>query len=240
MSVDATYAARRLPKVYEASVSERVAFIRRTYFHLAGAIVAFVALEAVLIQTGLAGPYLDFVFAASANWLVILGLFMIVGHVADGWARSERSRSMQYLGLSLYIAAEALLFLPLLAIATYYSDPLLVPSAGLVTLTTFGGLSAVVLVTKKDFSFLRMGLALAGLLALGLIVAAILFGFELGVLFSLAMVGLASGYIVYYTSNVLHHYRTDQHVAAALSLFASIALMFWYILRLFLILSGDD
>ena len=98
----------------------------------------------------------------------------------------------------------------------------------------------MVLVTKKDFSFLRMGLALAGLLALGLIVAAILFGFELGVLFSLAMVGLASGYIVYYTSNVLHHYRTDQHVAAALSLFASIALMFWYILRLFLILSGDD
>jgi FtsH-binding integral membrane protein len=46
------------------------------------------------------------------------------------------------------------------------------------------------------------------------------------------MILLASGYILYDTSNVLHHYRTDQYVAASLALFAAVALLFWYVLRL--------
>ena len=56
----------------------------------------------------------------------------------------------------------------------------------------------------------------------------------IGLLFSGAMVVLAGGYTLYYTSNVLHHYRTDQHVAASLALFSAVALMFWYILRIFM------
>ena len=59
-----------------------------------------------------------------------------------------------------------------------------------------------------------------------------LFNFQLGVWFSGAMIGFASMYILYETSNVLHRYRTDQYVAAALALFAAVALLFWYILRL--------
>ena len=42
----------------------------------------------------------------------------------------------------------------------------------------------------------------------------------------------AGGCILYTTSNIIHKYNTNQHVAAALSLFASIALMFWYLLRI--------
>ena len=87
--------------------------------------------------------------------------------------------------------------------------------------------------TRKDFSFLGPILAIGSLIALGLIVAAILFRFDLGgVFFAGAMVVLMSGYILYYTSNVMHHYRTDQHVAAALALFAAVATLFWYILQL--------
>lgn len=73
-----------------------------------------------------------------------------------------------------------------------------------------------------------------GFAALGLIAVAILFGFNLGPIFTYAMIALACGYILYDTSNVLHHYRIGQHVAAALALFASVALLFWYILRLFM------
>ena len=51
-------------------------------------------------------------------------------------------------------------------------------------------------------------------------------------LFCGALVILACGFILYDTSNVLHHYRTDQHVGAALELFASLALLFYYILRI--------
>jgi len=78
-----------------------------------------------------------------------------------------------------------------------------------------------------------------GFAAIGLIVCGTLFGFQLGTLFSAGMVALSAGYILYYTSNVLHHYRTDQHVAAALALFAAVALLFWYILRLVMALSRD-
>ena len=35
-------------------------------------------------------------------------------------------------------------------------------------------------------------------------------------------------------ATILHHYDTDMHVAAALALFAAIATLFWYILRLLL------
>ena len=76
--------------------------------------------------------------------------------------------------------------------------------------------------------------------AFGVIVAAMIFGFSLGLLFSFALVALACGYILYDTSNVLHHYRTDQHVAASLELFASVTMLFWYILRVLMLTSSDD
>ena len=62
----------------------------------------------------------------------------------------------------------------------------------------------------------------------------ILFGFNLGNLFAGVMIALAAAYILYYTSNVLHHYRLDQYVAASLALFAAVALLFWYVLQLFM------
>jgi hypothetical protein len=174
-------------------------------------------------------------FAAGGrlNWLVILGAFMLVGWIADRWAVSATSLSTQYAGLALYVAAEAFIFLPLLYIAARFTDsPDLIPAAGVLTLVVFAGLTGIVFLTRKDFSFLRGILFMSGILAFGLIVAGAVFGFNVGIWFSFAMVGLASGYVLYYTSNVLHRYRTDQHVAAALALFAAIALLFWYILRI--------
>ncbi|MCB1037439.1 MAG: Bax inhibitor-1 family protein, partial [Acidobacteria bacterium] len=87
---------------------------------------------------------------------------------------------------------------------------------------------------RKDFSFLGAMLRWGFLLALVLIAAAVLFKFPLGVYFSAAMVALAGIAVLKDTSDVLHHYPKDRHVAAALSLFASVALMFWYVLRLFM------
>jgi len=73
-----------------------------------------------------------------------------------------------------------------------------------------------------------------GIGALLLIVAGALFGFELGMFFSVAMVVFAGAAILYDTSNVIHHFPEDRHVGAALELFASVALMFWYVLRIFM------
>ena len=110
----------------------------------------------------------------------------------------------------------------------------MIQSAALVTLIGFAALTGVVFVTRKDFSFLGALLKWGGVVALVLIVAGVVFGFQLGTFFSVGMVAFAGAAILYDTSNILHHYPEDRYVAAALGLFASVALMFWYVLRLFM------
>lgn len=208
----------------------RAGFIRKTYAHLAGAILAFVLLEVAIFSTPLAGTIASYL---TQSWLLTLALFIGASWIADRWARSEASRGLQYVGLGIYVALQALIFVPLLYVAVFYvNDPTLIPTAGIVTGALFLGLTAVVFTTGADFSFLRGAIVVGSLVALGLIVASLLFGFSLGVIFSVAMVGLAASSILYSTSNVLHYYRTDQYVAASLSLFAAVALLFYYVLRI--------
>jgi FtsH-binding integral membrane protein len=125
-------------------------------------------------------------------------------------------------------------------VASNFGGPNVIPMAGLLTAITFAGLTAVVFLSGADFSFLRAGLSIAAFVALGLILCSALFGFQLGLIFIGGMIALASGYILYDTSNVLHHYRIGQHVAAALALFASVALMFWYMVQLVMSLTSRD
>ena len=217
-----------------ASEDARASFMRKTYLHLLGAILACVAIDAVILnvfdeQLKQIVPRLG-----GGMWLVVLGAFMVVSYIADRWARSDVSQSKQYLGLGLYVVAEALILIPLLYVAQLKGATGLIQSAGMVTAVVFGGLTLTVLLTKADFSFLRWGIVAGTVLAFGLIIVAVLAGFSLGFWFTAAMIGLSMAIILYNTSNVLHHYGTHQHVAASLSLFASVALLFWYVLQLFM------
>lgn len=220
-----------------AGVSERTAFIRRTYAHLAGAVFAFMAIEVMIFQT-LSEETLTRMaisMVSGWNWLLVLGAFFVVSIAADKWARSATSMPMQYVGLALYVVAEAVIFVPLLWFAQLkggQSGQNIIGMAGLMTAVLFGGLTAVVFLTRADFSWLGKYLTLAALVALGFIICAVVFDLKLWDVFSGLMVALAAGYILYYTSNVLHHYQLHQHVAASLALFASVALLFWYILQL--------
>ncbi len=226
------------PLAAEAPTEVRAAFIRRTYFHLALAILAFIGLEALLLNIPGVKESITQVMMSGGQlgWIVVLVVFMLVGNIAQKWANSDVSQGMQYLGLGLYVVIEALIFVPLLTIVELLAPGQnIIPSAGIVTLAIFGGLTTAVLVTKRDFSFMGTALSVLGWVAVGIIVAAMIFGISLGTFFCYAMVALAAGYILYHTSNVLHHYRTDQHVAASLALFASVALMFWYIIQIFLL-----
>jgi FtsH-binding integral membrane protein len=220
--------------VAESSAEARASFIRKTYAHLALAIFAFVVLSTGLQMSPLAGMISATMFGGSLSWLIVLGVFMGVSSLANWWANSQTSTAMQYVGLMLYVVAEAFLFLPLMYYASIRLGPSVFVTAGGLTLFLFVAISAVVLLTQKDFSFLAPILAVGGILSLGFIVVSLIFGFSLGGLFSFAMVIFAAGSILYNTSNVLHHYRPTQHVAASLTLFAGIALMFWYILRIFM------
>jgi FtsH-binding integral membrane protein len=219
--------------VAAASPETRAAFIWRVYAHVAVAILAFVAIESWLISSGYANQILQMM--AGTSWMLILGAFMLVGWGATHIAHTVKSPALQYAALAASVVAWSIIFVPMLAMAMQFGGGTgVIESAATVTLLGVAALTAVVFVTKKDFSFLRGMLIWGGLLALVAIFGGLLFGFELGTWFSVAMIGFAGAAVLYDTSNVLHHYSEDQHVAAALQLFASIAMMFWYVLRLFM------
>jgi len=223
------------------SIDEKAEFIKKTYLHVALAVLGFVLLELILFQTEAALTIAQFLTSGTYTWLIVLGGFMFTSNLANKWATSAKSVKMQYAGLVLYVIAEAIIFIPLLYIAMSATGSTeLITQAGLMTMFLFGGLSAVVLITKKDFSFLKNIIVVGSFIALGLIVLGIIFGFELGLFFSVAMVALAAGSILYQTSNLFKTYQHGQHVAAALGLFASLMLLFWYILRILIALSGRD
>lgn len=223
-----------------AAVSDRIGFIQKTYLHLAGAILAFVAIEAVIFaffQEQLVGFVVNNL--SGMMWLVVLGAFMGASFIANRWANSQTSSAIQYAGLGLYVVAQALIFVPILAIAANYY-PGAIWSAGVITAIVFAGLTITVFVTNVDFSFLRMALVVGSLAALGAIIAGTVFQLGIfGAVFASLMVALSAGYILYDTSNVLHKYRTDQHVAASLALFSGVAMLFWYILRLVMVFSQE-
>jgi hypothetical protein len=216
-------------------VDARASFINRTYNHLMGAIVLFTLIEVGLFQSGLAESIAQVLLGGS--WLLVLGAFMLVSWFASRVSLTSESKGAQYAALGGFVVAESIIFVPMLWLANQYA-PGAIQSAAIVTLVGFAGLTAVAFVTRKDFSFLRGVLMWGGVVAMLAIVGGILFGFELGTWFSVAMIGFAGAAILYDTSNVLHHFPEDRYVGAALQLFASVALMFWYVLRLFM--SSDD
>lgn len=217
--------------VIELDDKSRAQFIARTYNHLFFAILGFTLLEIALFKSGAAESIMHLLMGTS--WLIVLGAFMIVSWLARSAAQSSTSKAAQYAALTGYVLAQAIIFVPLLSIANKFA-PGAITSAAAVTLIAFAVLTLVVFVTRKDFSFLRGILMWGGIIALVLVIGGAIFGFNLGTFFSVAMVALAGAAILYDTSNVLHHYPQDRYVAASLELFASVALMMWYVLRLFM------
>jgi FtsH-binding integral membrane protein len=196
-----------------------------------GAIVAFTLFEVWIFTSGLAEPIAAAMMRGS--WLLVLGAFMLVSWLATRTAHTSTSMGAQYAALAAVVGAYGILFVPLLTVAEQVA-PGAIQSAAVVTLLGFGGLTAVAFRTRKDFSFLGAMLRWIGVLALVTIVASVLFGLQLGTWFSVGMVAFAGAAILYDTSAVLHHYPEDRYVAGALQLFASVALMFWYVLQLFI------
>jgi FtsH-binding integral membrane protein len=206
-------------------------FLRKTYFNLLGAVVAFVALQVFLFQSGIA---LAIAPVMASNWLIVLGGFMVLGFVTSYFTSRQSTIKMQYVEMAVTILLQSIIFVPLMVYAVIFSDPSVLSSAVTVTLIIFTVLTAIVAYTGKNFSFLGPFLAVAGIAALIAIVGSVLFSVSLGFYFSIAMVVFAAGVVLYETSKVIHEYGPGQHVAAATGLFASVALLFYYVLSAFI------
>jgi len=225
--------AKRSPKgplpVARADVNTRATFIMRVYAHLLLAILAFAGVQVALFETGVANVIIRAI--SGERWLLAFAAFQIVAWLARRAAGRARALSAQYLALGAFVVAQAVIFVPLLQ-AAQNAAPGVLESAVLVTGLGFAGLTAVAFITRKDFSFLGGALRFGFTMALVLIVAALLFGFRLGVYFNVGMVALAGGAILNDTSRVLRRYPKGRYASAALELFASVALLFWHVLRL--------
>ena len=217
--------------VADLPADARGSFIVRTYTHLTLAVLLFVGLEFWFFTSGIANVIMHAV--VSVSWLLILGGFMVLSWLATFFASPRLSKPVQYLGLFLYVLGQAIITVPLLMYANQVA-PGTIASAAQATLGGFFLLTGVVVTTRKDFSFMRTFLFWGGILALATIVCAVLFHFELGTWFSVAMVLLAGGSVLYTTSAVMRDYPEDAYVAASIQLFAGVALLFWYVLRLFI------
>ena len=209
--------------VAQSSSVERAAFIRRTYAHLAVAILGFIGVEYYLVHSPFAAK-LASSMTSGMSWLVVLAVFMGVSYIANRLAMSDSSQQMQYLGLGLFVIAEAIIFLPLLYIATYYAGPGLIPTAGLMTLLLVGGITATVFTTRKDFSFMGSFLSIVDLLALGFIVCSMVFGFSRGSFLRLwFFAAVRSLHHIEYIAPVSH----GSACCCFAFLFASVALLFF-------------
>jgi FtsH-binding integral membrane protein len=217
--------------VYAAPVESRISFIRKTYLHLTGAVALFTLVSAMMYTAGVGEKILSFMTQGTFAWIILLIVFIGASSVAQGMARAGGSSGLAYLGLGLFAVVEALIFAPMFFIAAHYF-PGVLPNATIITLTTFVGLTGYVLIYNKDFSFLGAGLAIALMVALGILVVGMLFGFNLGVWYSGLVIAIACGYILYDTSNVMRNFGPNQYVFAALQLFSSLALLFMYVIRI--------
>lgn len=216
--------------VAHSSDVDKASFYKKTYLHVALSILAFIGVETVLLNV-VPAEVIGLMFGQKYTWLLIIGVFWLASILATKWSLSQ-SKSMQYFGLAFYVLLEAAIFLPLIYIAVLQAGTVVIYQAAMLTIAMFAGISAVAFTSKRDFSFLRNIIIIGGFISLGLIVVGAIFGFNLGLWFSVGMVILASATILYQTSKLKDSYTTDQYVGASLQLFASIMLLFWYILRI--------
>lgn len=249
--------------VATVGVSDRVAFLRRTYALLGIALLAFAGIAAGMMRfaTDFSFRMLLALGSSQWSWLLVLVGFMVVGYVAQRMAQSQVSKGVQLGGLAIFVIAEALLVQILLwvALLKFGGTGILaqgadgkfiliqggpgmavIGQAAVITLAIFVGLTATVFVTKKDFTFMRGALSIATFAIFGVILASLLFGFSLGALFCGAVILVMAGYILYQTSLVMKEFPPTMHVAAALMLFSTIATLFWYVLQLLISLKGND
>ncbi len=210
----------------------RASFIKKTYLNLAIALFIFALIEYFLMSfepaVSLAATMVE-----GRNWIIVLLAAMAVSWGANKLAVSETSLLVQYLGLYIYVFLQAIICLPLLLLANAVAPDTIV-HAGVLTAALSIGLMLTAAITGSDFSILRGVLAISSLIILGLVFTSILFGFELGIFFSAGVILFAAGGILYQTGQLSKNYAYNQYVASALGLFASVILLFFYVLRFML------
>ncbi len=207
----------------EASVAERMGFVRKVY-----ALFFVATLFAVGgVALGLSfPPVLSFAF--QHPWIM---LFVMLGGVMGAQA-VRHVPGVNLAALFGFTTLTGVVISPLMYIVGR-DNPSSIIQAGVLTIGIFGGLTAYVFISKKDFSFLR-GMVTTGLIVI--VVAALLNIFlgssALGFAVAAASILLFAGFVLYDTSNIIRRYPTNEYVAGALSLYLDAFNIFLALIRI--------
>jgi FtsH-binding integral membrane protein len=207
----------------QASLSERMSFIRKVYALFFAAILFGVGGVALGLSFP---PLLRFAFEHP----IIMLVAMIGGVLAAQAVRHVRGLNL--LALFAFTTFTGVVISPLIAIVGQI-NPGSILTAGVLTVGIFGGLTAYVFISKRDFSFMR-GMLMVGLIVV--ILAGLMSFFvasgALGFAVSAAALLLFSGFVLYDTSNIIRHYPTNEYVSGALALYLDAFNIFLALLRL--------
>ncbi|MBI3071542.1 MAG: Bax inhibitor-1 family protein [Deltaproteobacteria bacterium] len=210
-----------------ATLEARLSFIRKVY-----------ALFFVAILVASTGVFLGMTqnpigaFARTQTGSIVFYILAIVSMIAAYFGRHVKP--LNFILLYLMCAFDGLSIANLLSLIMAANLGHTLGQAFVMTAGVFGGLTAYVFISKKDFSFLS-GFLWVGLIIL--ILASLVFAFMpesrgLGFVIAVGGVFLMSGFILYDTSNILHHYDESEYIDATIQLFIDFFLMFIYILRI--------
>lgn len=210
--------------VAEASLSERLAFIRKVY-SLFFASILF-AIGGVMI--GFMNP--DLMIAVVENRLIVL--LLLIGGVIGAQA-VRHVKGVNLVAFFAFTTMTGVIISPLLFWASQV-NPASIFQAGVLTVGIFGGLTAYVFITKKDFSFMR------GMLTVGLIIIVlasltnVFFVGSFGLQFAVAIGALLlfSGFVLYDTSNIIRRYPTNEYIAGAMDLYLDAFNIFLALIRI--------
>lgn len=215
----------------DAAVDERLGFLRRTYLHLLLELCAIALVTSVAIRVP--------AVLENSTLLGVVGLVGILFLVPRLLARGA-SRASQYVASALCVGFYGVLLTPLAYyVHLRFGSYALLGHAFVITACIFAGLTAYVFVTRKDFSAWGGALTMVTLGLLGFAVVSLFFG-GLGAnpLFSIVVIVVMSGWVLYDTSQILHRYHVDQYVAASVALLIDFVNIF-YRVALLLMRSRD-
>jgi modulator of FtsH protease len=194
-----------------AGVEERMSFVRKVYaLFFAATLFAIVG-----VGVGFAFPAL-MISVARHPWLTF---FVLIGGVMGAQA-VRLVPVVNLVALFAFTTLTGVIISPLIAIYTQL-NPASILQAGVLTIGIFGGLTAYVVISKKDFSFMR-GMVVTGLIVVflaGVLNLFIVGSSALAFAISCAALLLFSGFVLYDTSNIIRRYPVNEYVAGALSLY---------------------
>lgn len=212
----------------------RLTYVRRMYGYLMVGIGSLVAIEVLLFATGLGHAFADRIIAWDyLGWPLVLGGYTLLTWIATSFAEGPDEHGTHRIAYAMLIAAEVLLLTPVLGLA--FALPELqgtVGQAAAISTLGFIGLSGIAITSARDFTFLGSVVRWAAVVGVLLIVVALFVGFTLAAWFSVAMIAVAGGAILWETQQVLRTHYEGTEFAAAMKLFSSVTLLFWYVLRL--------